>query len=102
MSVDPAEVLRIAALARLELDENDLERLTADLNAILGHVDALSELEEPAAEGCVDLGPQPSTRLEEASAEGLSVDPAAMAPAWNDGFFLVPHPPGVQASGGGA
>jgi len=42
--IRPEEVREIALLARLELSDQEIERMTADLDAILGYVDALKEL----------------------------------------------------------
>jgi hypothetical protein len=50
-AVDRAEVERIAHLARLALDEGELERLTVDMNDILGHANALRELAHAAPPG---------------------------------------------------
>ena len=41
MSVSARDVQRIRELARLHLEDDELERLTSDLNAILRHVDSL-------------------------------------------------------------
>lgn len=102
MSVEHEEILRIAKLARLRLDEDALERMTADLNSILAHVDQLSELEDEAPGGGEWRDEVPSTRPEEGWGGERGLDPSEVAPAWRDGFFLVPSPPGVHAEGGGA
>ena len=44
MSVDRTEVARIASLARLRFGEDEVERLTAELNGILEHVEVLRSL----------------------------------------------------------
>lgn len=48
MSVDRAEVERIAHLARLALDEAEVERLTKDMNDILEHATTLRALAHAA------------------------------------------------------
>lgn len=102
MSVDREEVLRIASLARLRFEEDQLDRMTRDLNSILTHVDELMELEEEAP-GTGDGRPEgASTRPDEESGQERDLDPSRVAPAWQDGFFLVPPPPGVHAEGDGA
>ena len=45
MSLDPATVRRIAKLARLHLDEADVPRLQGELNAILGWIEQLNEVD---------------------------------------------------------
>lgn len=48
------QVRHIAKLARLRLTENEVERFTTELTAILGYIDMLSEVDtknvEPAAQ----------------------------------------------------
>jgi aspartyl-tRNA(Asn)/glutamyl-tRNA(Gln) amidotransferase subunit C len=103
MSVDRDEVLRIAGLAKLRLDEDELERMTGDLNSILGHVDTLAELEEedvPREEERAE-GRRSTRSGEKTDAEPGRLDPSTMAPSFRDGFFVVPPPPGFEVGGGG-
>jgi aspartyl-tRNA(Asn)/glutamyl-tRNA(Gln) amidotransferase subunit C len=46
--IEREEVLRIAALARLELSTEELERMTADLSNILEYVNQLARVEGQA------------------------------------------------------
>jgi aspartyl-tRNA(Asn)/glutamyl-tRNA(Gln) amidotransferase subunit C len=101
--VERDEVLRIASLARLRLTEAELDRMTGDLNAILGHVDELSLLEAGQVAGGDEGQPARSTRAAEVTGtEPERLDPGSLAPAWREGFFVVPPPPGVHASEGGS
>jgi aspartyl-tRNA(Asn)/glutamyl-tRNA(Gln) amidotransferase subunit C len=99
VSVTRADVERIAELARLELGEQELGRLTSELNGILGHIGQLASLDLAATS---DLTPQirsplPATRPEGAEeADVLRQSPASFAPDWREGFFVVPPPPGVH------
>jgi aspartyl-tRNA(Asn)/glutamyl-tRNA(Gln) amidotransferase subunit C len=45
MSLDPATVRRIAKLARIRVEEHDVPRLQGELNAILGWIEQLSEVD---------------------------------------------------------
>jgi aspartyl-tRNA(Asn)/glutamyl-tRNA(Gln) amidotransferase subunit C len=45
MSLDPATVRRIAKLARLHLEDADIPRLQNELNAILGWIEQLNEVD---------------------------------------------------------
>jgi len=45
MKVTEKDVTYVADLANLELSEDERTRMVRDLNAILGHVDTLSELD---------------------------------------------------------
>jgi aspartyl-tRNA(Asn)/glutamyl-tRNA(Gln) amidotransferase subunit C len=47
--IDREEVLRIAALARLELAQEELERMAHDLSGILEYVKQLAAIPEAAA-----------------------------------------------------
>ena len=56
MSVDRAEVARIAALARLRLDDDEVERLTEEMNRILQHATRLREVSDDDGPDTVDEG----------------------------------------------
>lgn len=113
MSVGREEVQRIAALARIRLDEEAAGRLDTELTGILAHVDTLMEVDVTGVEGGLTL-PPPLPDSEEgvpgaAESRGEVPDrlapgsPAAQAPEWSDGFFLVPRLPaldGGQAEAG--
>ena len=91
MAISRDEVLHVAALARLALDEDELERLTAELGKILEAVSVVSELE---------LGDVPPTSHpldlvniwdEDVPQECLPLsDVLANAPAVEDDQFRVP------------
>ena len=91
MAIDRNEVLHVARLARLALTDEEVERLGAQLNAILEAVGKVSELDlegvEPTAHP-LDLvnvlaedEPRPSLPVEEALAN---------APEREGEFFKVP------------
>ena len=100
MSVDREHVAAIAALARLRFDDEELSRITDELNQVLGHVETLRGLE-------VDDVPHEDDPLEgEGDAlrgagadtpDTLGAGIEAMAPDERDGFFVVPPLPGVHA-----
>ena len=102
MSISAEDVQRIGELARLHLEDDELERLTSDLNAILRHVDSLRDLgSTKRSEDSSQLG----SKLAPVSAEHVPdpdklIDrPVNFAPEWQEGFFIVPAPPGVKPSG---
>ena len=43
--IDREQVLHVARLARLELSEEEVERMSGELSGILEHVDKISELD---------------------------------------------------------
>ena len=91
--IDRAEVLHVARLARLELSEEEVDRMADELSAVLGHIEKISELDlegvAPTSHVVEVSGalradePRPSLPREEA----LAAAPAVAA----DGFE-VPSP----------
>lgn len=51
MLISPAQARQVAALARLELSDQELEALTEQLNAIVSYVEQLNELDTDRVEG---------------------------------------------------
>jgi aspartyl-tRNA(Asn)/glutamyl-tRNA(Gln) amidotransferase subunit C len=91
--IDREQVLHVARLARLELTDGEVARMSEELSAVLGHIEKISEL---------DLhGVSPTTHVVEVSnalrpdvvAASLPQEVAlASAPAVADGGFRVPSP----------
>jgi aspartyl-tRNA(Asn)/glutamyl-tRNA(Gln) amidotransferase subunit C len=50
MSLDPAAVRRIARLARLRVDDAQVTQIQGELNAILGWIDQLNEVDVTGVE----------------------------------------------------
>ena len=91
MAITRDEVLHVARLARLELTDDEVERFTEQLSAILEAVTKVSELDlsdvEPTAHP-LDLL---NVWAEDEPRPSLSVDEAlANAPDREGGFFKVP------------
>lgn len=96
MSVTPDEVRRIADLARLQPEEEDVERLTGELNAILVYMGALGEADTSGVEGEGEALPA-AFRDPEAPPDVLAEGgPGGVAPDWREGFFLVPRLPALE------
>jgi aspartyl-tRNA(Asn)/glutamyl-tRNA(Gln) amidotransferase subunit C len=91
--IDREQVLHVARLARLELSEDEVQRMSSELSAVLDHIQVIGEL---------DLhGVPPTTHVVEVSnalrpdvvAPSLPRDVALEnAPAVAGGGFLVPSP----------
>ena len=97
--VSIAEVQHVADLANLELTPEELPRMARDLNAILGHIAELSELDTSdvpsMAQVAEMLGITPATHGESLRADTVvpSIDRAAVmaeAPETDGRFFKVP------------
>jgi aspartyl/glutamyl-tRNA(Asn/Gln) amidotransferase C subunit len=96
MHVGPEEASRIATLARLRFDADELVRITGELNHILDHVEELRSLEGRTVQDGLD-GERKSTRGAEAERpDELRRSVASFAPDWREGFFVVPPFPGVH------
>ncbi len=91
MAISRDEVLHVARLARLALSDEEIDRLGAQLNAILEAVGKVSELDladvEPTAHP-LDLV---NVWADDEPRESLTVEEAlANAPDREAGFFRVP------------
>jgi aspartyl-tRNA(Asn)/glutamyl-tRNA(Gln) amidotransferase subunit C len=98
VSVSRDEVRRIAALARIRLDEATAERLTSELNRILEHVDTLAEADVSGIDEPLRLPDAPVPFRDPDLRPDLLEEgaPAAQAPDWREGFFAVPRLPGLE------
>lgn len=91
MSVDIDTVKRVARLARIAVDEGDAERMTGELNAILGFVEQLNEVDVGDVEPMTSVTPMEMKKRQDIVSDGGKVaDIVANAPASEEGFFLVP------------
>lgn len=87
------QVLHVARLARLELTDDEVQRMTADLDRVLDHIEKISELD-------LDQVPPTSHVVEVENAlrpdEPVPCLPRevvlAQAPQVLDGGFAVPSP----------
>lgn len=96
--VDEDEVRRVARLARLELEEDEVARLADELGRILDHVDELRELELDGVEEGGDA--PPALRPDVPSPDPMAAGPERAAPDWRDGYFVVPRLPGMEGPDG--
>lgn len=84
------DVRRIAALARLDLPDVELDRFAAQLASVLDHVAALEDAGTAAGEA------EPAPLRREPRADVIDPDPltvplSELAPGFADGFFTVPR-----------
>jgi aspartyl-tRNA(Asn)/glutamyl-tRNA(Gln) amidotransferase subunit C len=92
MSISREEVERIAHLAELQVDEAALAGLVDQLSRILDYVAQIATV--AAAESAPPFLPGPAAarfRSDEVRPAPLAFGPERMAPAFRDGFFLVPR-----------
>ena len=91
--IDREQVLHVARLARLELSDDDVERVAEELSSILDHVERISELDLEGVEPTTHVvalenvlrSDEPRPSLPREKALEPAPDPA-------DGAFRVPSP----------
>lgn len=91
MSVDTATVRRVARLARIKVTNDEAERMTNELNSILGFVEQLDEVDVAGVEPMTSVVSVKMRRRQDVVTDGE--DAAAVtanAPVSEDNFFLVP------------
>ena len=91
MAIRRDEVEKIAELARLEIPEDRIERMRAELSSVLDFVAQLQRL-DLTAHAASGLAPEGMPLREDVvNGRRLATDAAlAAAPETEDGFFLVP------------
>jgi len=91
MSVDAATVRRIAHLARISVEDAEVERLGHELNAILAFVEELSAVNVDGVEPITSVLPmQMKKRADVVTDGGIAADVLANAPQREEHFFVVP------------
>lgn len=95
MPITEADVAKIAALAHLEITEQELHGFTPQLAGIVAYVEQLNELDtsdvEPAAGGLTPEGEMTDTSRDDEVASCLGQELAlAEAPDASHGYFRVP------------
>jgi aspartyl-tRNA(Asn)/glutamyl-tRNA(Gln) amidotransferase subunit C len=90
--INSEEVREIAALARLRLDEAEIERMTHELDGILGYIETVKNLPTADVEPMTHAVPFDCPMREDVSGQSLTVEEALQnAPRRRDGSFEVPR-----------
>lgn len=91
MSVDTATVKRVARLARIAVSDSEAEKMKGELNAILGFVEQLDEVDVSGVEPMTSVvATTMKKRADEVTDGGRADDIVANAPMSDDHFFMVP------------
>lgn len=91
MSVDKDTVKRVAHLARIKVGDAEAESLQDELNAILGFVEQLNEVDIEGVEPMTSVTPLAMKKRADAVTDGGKPDDImANAPLTEDHYFLVP------------
>jgi aspartyl-tRNA(Asn)/glutamyl-tRNA(Gln) amidotransferase subunit C len=91
MSIDRSDVERIAHLARLNLNEQDIPAYTENLSSILNLVDEMQQINTDGVEPLAHpLDAVQRLRADEVTELNQRDKLQAVAPAVEEGLFLVP------------
>ena len=92
MKISRQEVEHVARLARLALAEEELASLTGEMDAILGYVDKLNQLDTEGIVPTAHAVPLENAFREDAVRPSIGIDKAlANAPAAAQDCFRVPR-----------
>ena len=92
MDLTPEDVKKVALLARLELDESEIETQARHLNNLLAQFEKLQELDVTGIEPTSHSIPVFNVLREDVSRPSLSTQEALQnAPEQRDGYFIVPR-----------
>ena len=92
MAVTREDLVRVAALARIALDEASIPKLVRELNGILEHMEALQRVDTTGVVGAVAVGDAGMPlRADGGMPYPLAHPREVFAPETRDGFFIVPR-----------
>lgn len=92
MAVTKEELKRIATLARLRLEAEEVEEMSVQLSSILDHMEELRQANVAGVAPVKSVGERTAPlRADEVGADALHCPPAALAPEWIEPFFVVPR-----------
>lgn len=91
MALDKATVAHVAKLARIKIDEAELDRYQGDLNAILEWMEQLGEVDTDGVEPMTAVVPRPTLERPDVVTDGDQQDAVTTnAPDTAHGYFVVP------------
>lgn len=91
MSIDLDTAARVAKLARIRVEEDDLPALAQEFNNILGFIEQLNEVDVEGIEPMTSVTPMRLKRREDVVTDGDQQDKVlSNAPDAREGFFAVP------------
>ena len=91
MSIDANTAAKVAKLARIEVESQDLESLAKEFNDILGFIDQLNEVDVDGIEPMTSVTPQKLLRRNDNITDGdKQTSVLKNAPLSREGFYAVP------------
>ena len=97
MTISRVQLKETAALARLELNEDEVARLTRDCQSILHYFEMVREADPADAVGGASVGPAAPLREDRVEPDPLVEKLEDVAPDWREGYFLLPRLPALDA-----
>jgi aspartyl-tRNA(Asn)/glutamyl-tRNA(Gln) amidotransferase subunit C len=91
MSIDTDTARKVAKLARIKVEEEELPALASEFNAILGFVEQLNEVDVEGVEPMTSVTPMRLKRRADVVTDGNQQEKIlSNAPDAREGFFAVP------------
>jgi aspartyl-tRNA(Asn)/glutamyl-tRNA(Gln) amidotransferase subunit C len=91
MSVDASTVRRIAHLARIAVNDDEIEHLKGELNAILAFVEQLADVDVAGVEPMTSVTPMEMKKRADVVTDGGDAEAILKnAPAREGDYFVVP------------
>ena len=91
MSIDAETAARVAKLARIRVEDENLPALAAEFNNILGFIEQLNEVDVEGIEPMTSVTPMRLKRREDVVTDGDQQEKVlSNAPDAREGFFAVP------------
>ena len=91
MSIDANTAAKVAKLARIEVESQDLESLAKEFNDILGFIEQLNEVDVDGIEPMTSVTPQKLLRRNDNITDGdKQTSVLKNAPLSREGFYVVP------------
>jgi aspartyl-tRNA(Asn)/glutamyl-tRNA(Gln) amidotransferase subunit C len=91
MSIDKDTARRVAHLARIKVEEDQLENLAGELSGILGFMEQLNEVDVDGVEPMTSVSPMDLKRRDDVVTDGnMQAKILSNAPDAREGFFAVP------------
>jgi aspartyl-tRNA(Asn)/glutamyl-tRNA(Gln) amidotransferase subunit C len=91
MAIDAKTVKRVGRLARIRIEDSEVDKYAAELNTILGFVEQLGEVDVTGVEPMTSVTPMQLRRREDKVTDGGYAEKiVANAPLTEDNFFMVP------------
>jgi aspartyl-tRNA(Asn)/glutamyl-tRNA(Gln) amidotransferase subunit C len=91
MSIDTGTAAKVAKLARIKVEDDQLPALAEEFNRILGFIEQLGEVDVEGVEPMTSVTPQRLKRREDVVTDGSYQEKVlSNAPDAREGFFAVP------------